>query len=76
MLEDWARNLKLNPDSLTAQQLYTHRHLTVEQYIGKFRKGRLSRVLPTEALSMSVEEVLRKKIVGGKKRTQIAGIES
>lgn len=65
VIEDWARNLKLNPDSLTTQQLYEHRHLTVGEYVSKFRKGRIIRVFPSEALTMLVEEVLRKKIVGG-----------
>ena len=65
-IENWARKLNLNPNSPTTQQLYANRDLTVAQYVSKFRKGRILRVLPAEAKIMSVEEVLRKKRVGGR----------
>ena len=65
-IESWARKLNLNPSSPTTQQLYANRDLTVAEYVAKFRKGRILRVLPEEAKMMSVEEVLRKKRVGGR----------
>lgn len=65
-IEHWARKLKLNPDSATTQQLYANRYLTVAEYIGKFRQGRILAILPEEAKLMSVEETLHKKIIGGR----------
>lgn len=65
-LVHWAKRLNLNPNSPTTQQLYANRHLTMAEYIAKFRKARILRVLPTEALEMSVEEILQKKRVGGR----------
>lgn len=63
-LEQWAKRLKLNPTSATTQQLYENRHLTVPEYVSRFRKGRILRVLPAEALVMSVEDMLAQKRVG------------
>ena len=63
-LQRWARKVKLNPNTPTTLQFYANRHLTVQEYIAKFRKARLKNVLPAEALPMSVEDALRKKIVG------------
>lgn len=51
---------------MTSQQLYVNRHLTVEEFVGKFRKARLNRILPSEALKMTVEEALSRKIVSQK----------
>jgi hypothetical protein len=65
ILELWAQALKLNPDSTTTQQLFACRTMSVQEYIGRFRKGRLREVLPAQALSMSVEAALQQKIVGG-----------
>jgi hypothetical protein len=65
-LERWAQRLKLNPDSETTKQLYENRHMSVEAYVGRFRRGRLNEVLPAEALQMTVEEALRQQVVGGR----------
>lgn len=62
----WAKKLNLNPSSPTTQQLYANRYLTVAEYIARFRKARILRVVPSEALDMSVEEVMQKKMVGGR----------
>ena len=72
-IERWARKVKLNPNSLTTQQFYENRNLTVDQYIGKFRKGRINQVLPEEAKTMTVEEALRKKRVGGRNIRKLLG---
>jgi hypothetical protein len=37
----------------------------VQQYLGKYRKGRIKDILPTDALDMTVEEALRKGKVQG-----------
>lgn len=65
-IEQWAKRLKLNPNSPTTQQLYDNRHLTVAEYTAKFRKGGINEVLPNEAKTMSVEEALEKQSVGGR----------
>jgi hypothetical protein len=64
-IEQWAKKLRLNPDSSTTQQLYDNRHLTVIEYIAKFRKGSINEVLPSEAKAISVEEALEKRFIGG-----------
>lgn len=64
-LETWAQQLKLNPDSVTTQQLFACRLLTVQEYVGRFRKGHLREVLPTEALEISVEKALQQQRIGG-----------
>ncbi len=65
-LEQWSKQLKLNPDSDTTKQLYRYRHLAVQEYVGRFRKGALNEVLPGEALQLTVEEALKQGIVGGR----------
>jgi hypothetical protein len=64
-LELWAQQVKLNADSITTQQLFACRTMSVQEYVSRFRKGRLREVLPTEALSMSVEVALQQRMVGG-----------
>ena len=65
--ERWAReHNEGNLNSPTTRQLYEHRHFTVEEYIAKFRKGRIIRVLPAEARTLSVEQALKTETVGGK----------
>lgn len=72
-IERWARKMKMNPNSPTTQQFYANRHLTVEEYIAKFRKGRVKQVLPEEAKTMSVEEALQKRKVGGRSIRKLLG---
>ena len=65
--ERWDREYNEgNLSSPTTCQLYEHRHLTVEEYIAKLRKGRISRVLPAEAKTMLVGEALKSATVGGR----------
>lgn len=64
-IETWAQALKLNPDSDTTQQLFACRTMSVQEYISRFRKGRLREVLPAQALTMSVETALKQRTVGG-----------
>lgn len=65
--ERWAREHNQgNLNSPTTRQLYENRQISVEEYIGKFRKGGISEVLPAEAKNMSVENALKAGIVGGK----------
>ncbi|MCB0197147.1 MAG: hypothetical protein KDJ65_34690 [Anaerolineae bacterium] len=64
MIERWARKFKLNPDSPTTQHLYENRHLTVEEYVGLFRRGSIKAVLPEEARLLSLEDALQRRVVG------------
>ena len=58
--ERWAREHNLGDlSSPTTRQLYENRQMTVEEYIAKFRKGRISRVLRAEAKAMLVAEALK-----------------
>jgi hypothetical protein len=45
----------------------SYRNLTVQEHITKYRKGGVKEVLPSEALNMTVEEALRRNVVGGVK---------
>lgn len=72
-LERWARKMKMNPNSPTTQRFYANRHLTVQEYMAKFRKGRINQVLPTEAKTMSVEEALQKRRVGRRNIRKLLG---
>lgn len=62
--EDWSRERKLSPNSSTTRQLYGNRYLTVQEYIGRFRKGSINAILPEEAREISVEEALKVGRVG------------
>jgi hypothetical protein len=62
--EDWCRDRKLSSNSSTTRQLYENRYLTVQEYIGKFRRGSINAVLPEEARVMSVEEAVKMGKVG------------
>ena len=42
---DWSRERKLSPNSSTTRQLYENRDLTVQEYIGRFRKGSINAIL-------------------------------
>ncbi|WP_204106356.1 MULTISPECIES: hypothetical protein [Spirulina sp. CCY15215] len=64
--ENWAKKCKLGSlNSLTNSQLYQHRTLTVQDYISRFRRGKIRGVLPEAAKLMTVEEALKQKIVDG-----------
>ena len=43
--ENWSRACKLSPNSSTTRQLYENRDLTVQEYIGRFRKGSINAIL-------------------------------
>jgi hypothetical protein len=59
-LENWARECKLgNLNSPTTRQLYENRYLTVQEYIGQFRKASLNATLPEEAKTISVEDAMK-----------------
>jgi len=60
----WMRKAKLGPGP-TADQLFANGAMTVEDFIGKHRRGGIKSVLPDEAKSMTVEQALRKGEVGG-----------
>jgi len=63
--EDWCRAHNLgNTNSPISRQLYENRALTVETYIGKFRKGGVKGVLPSEAKNMTVAEALKRGRIG------------
>lgn len=64
MIERWARKFNLNPHSTTTQHLYENRHLTVEEYIGQFRRGSIKAVLPDEAKQLTLEDALQQSVVG------------
>ncbi len=51
----FAKKLKLSPTSPAV----SHRHLTVDDFIGKFRKGSVRNEIPGEFLGQTVEEALR-----------------
>lgn len=55
----WATERKLNPNSSTTRQLYENRYLTVQDYIGRFRRGNINAVLPETAKSMTVEDAIK-----------------
>lgn len=55
----WATERKLNPNSPTTHQLYENRYLTVQDYIGRFRRGTLNAILPEIAKLMSVEDAIK-----------------
>jgi hypothetical protein len=55
----WATERKLNPNSPTTRQLYENRHLTVQDYVGRFRRGIINAILPDVAKSMSVEDAIK-----------------
>jgi len=58
--EDWAKQCKLgNLNSPTTSQLYEYRFLSVQEYIARFRRGKINQVLPEEAKTMTVEEALQ-----------------
>ena len=62
----WCRRVgQSNLDSPTTQQLYQYRHATVQRYISRFRRGQIATVLPVEAQTMTVEDALLKRRVGG-----------
>lgn len=56
--EQWAADRNLGSQSLTTQQLYEHRLLTVRDYISQFRKASINSVLPEVAKSLTVEDAL------------------
>ena len=60
-LDAWAKKVRLNPNSPTTQQLFNNRYLTVQEYISRFRGGRVNREMPGEALNMTVDQALRLK---------------
>ena len=63
--ESWARLCKLgNLNSPTTRQLYENRRLTVQDYIGRFRRSSINEVLPEEAKTIPVEEALKIGRVG------------
>jgi hypothetical protein len=55
----WSVERKLNPNSPTTRQLYEQRYLTVQDYIGRFRRGTINAILPELARSMSVEDAIK-----------------
>ncbi len=63
--EDWCRAHNLGSiNSPTSRQLYENRALTVEAYVGKFRKGGVKGVLPSEAKNITVAEALKRGRIG------------
>lgn len=56
--KQWAIKRKLNPDSSVTEQLYECRLLTVVDYIRQFRRGQNVRMIPQQALRMTVEDML------------------
>ena len=50
-----AREMGVRVDSL----LFEHRHLTVEEYINRFRDGSILREIPSEFVRLTVEEALK-----------------
>ena len=56
--ENWAAKRKLGSQSLTTQQLYENRFLSVQDYIIQFRKSAINSILPEEAKSIAVEDAL------------------
>lgn len=65
--ERWAKKHNQgNLNSPTTRRLCENCQMTVEEYIGKFRKGSINEVLPAEAKNMTVEDALKVGRVGGK----------
>jgi RHS repeat-associated protein len=58
----WSRSNGLNASSSTTQNLFANRSMNVTDFIGRFRKGSIREVFPSEFMDKSVDEALR---VGG-----------
>jgi hypothetical protein len=63
----WREKLGLGSDTPNNQKLFELRHMTVDEFLSKFRAGSIRREMPAEALTMTVEEVLKIKIIKGKR---------
>ncbi len=57
--ERWAIARKLGANSLTTQQLYENRTLSVQDYISQFRRAAINAILPEEAKALTVEVALK-----------------
>ena len=57
-IEQWSKKLKMNPNAPTTQRLYENRHLTIAEYVAKFRRGRNVRRIPSRVLTFTIEELL------------------
>jgi hypothetical protein len=64
-LLNWCKKVKMDANSETTQQLFANRAMSVQAYIGQFRKGQVNRRLPDEAANMTVEAALRAGEVAG-----------
>jgi hypothetical protein len=52
------RRVGLNERSSTAQVLAEHRRLSVDAFVGEFRRGSIRRQIPSEFLNVTVEDAL------------------
>ncbi len=59
-ITEWARRHHLNAQSATTRNLFANRHMTVGNFVARFRKGSIREVLPSEYLEMTVEEALER----------------
>ena len=54
-----ARKLGLNPNSPTTRQVLNSLDMSVQDFVGKYRAGKILRELPGEVLDLSVEDALQ-----------------
>lgn len=62
---NWAKSRGLNAASEFTRLLYANRAKTVQEFISIARKGGVKEVLPEAVKKMTLEEALKKGIIGG-----------
>jgi len=56
-----AKKIRLNANSPTTQHLLQNREMKVVDFIGKFRRGNIKAVFPSEFLKKTIEDALKSR---------------